>query len=102
MADLKKLVEIDPQNREARALMKEAQAGQKEDDKKSKGMFAKMCAGLGKGPIPEPGKSKPLAPDDDDFDDEEDMGDAEADAAPKEEETKKEETPAPMEIEGKA
>merc|ERR1712232_297380 len=101
MADLKKVIEVDPQNREARALMKEAQAGQKEDDKKSKGMFAKMCAGLGKGPIPEPGKSKPMAPDDDDdYEDEEDLPSAEAAegedkkgeaAAPMEEETKKEE-----------
>jgi len=68
MADLKKLVEIDPQNREARALMKEAQAGQKQDDKKSKGLFAKMCQGLGKGPIPPPGESKPdLADEDEDL-----------------------------------
>merc|ERR1711933_359189 len=106
ISDLKKLVEVDPQSREARSLMKEAQAGQKEEDKKSKGMFAKMCAGLGKGPIPEPGKSKPMAPDDDD-EDEEDLPSAEADAAeadaaPMEEEAKKEETVAPMEIEGKA
>merc|ERR1712136_295403 len=35
-----------------------AQAGQKEDDKMSKGLFANMCKALGKGPIPEPGKSK--------------------------------------------
>jgi len=72
MADLKKVVEIDPQNREARALMKEAQAGQKEDDKKSKGLFAKMCQGLGKGPIPPPGKSNPdndYADEDDDMED---------------------------------
>jgi len=73
MADLKKLVEIDPQNREARALMKEAQAGQKEDDKKSKGLFAKMCQGLGKGPIPPPGKSKlEFEDDDEDMDDDDD------------------------------
>merc|ERR1712232_29833 len=73
MADLKKVIEIDPQNREARALMKEAQAGQKEDDKKSKGLFAKMCQGLGKGPIPPPGKSKPEFEDEDE--DMEDEGD---------------------------
>jgi FK506-binding protein 4/5 len=70
MADLKKVVELDPQNREARTLMKEAQAGQKEEDKKSKGLFAKMCQGLGKGPIPEPGKAKSFVPEDDDDDEE--------------------------------
>lgn len=46
--DLKKLLEKDPQNREARALHKNALAGQKEDDLKSKGMFTKMVVGLGK------------------------------------------------------
>jgi len=56
--DLKKVIELDPQNKEARVLLKEANAGQKEDDKKSKGLFAKMCKGLGKGPIPEPYKDK--------------------------------------------
>lgn len=65
MADLKKLVEVDPQNREARSLMKEAQAGQKEEDKKSKGLFAKMCGGLGKGPIRPPGKDESFVPEDD-------------------------------------
>lgn len=49
MNDLKKLVAVDPQNKEARALYKEAQAGQKEEDKKSKGLFANMCKALGKG-----------------------------------------------------
>lgn len=78
MADLKKVIEVDPQNREARALMKEAQAGQKEDDKKSKGLFAKMCQGLGKGPIPPPGKSKPEFEDEDeDMEDEGDDADQE-------------------------
>merc|ERR1711997_993843 len=56
IADLKKLIGIDQNNKEARALFKEAQAGQKEEDKKSKGLFANM----GKGPIPEPGKTAPI------------------------------------------
>jgi len=68
MRDLKKVIELDPQNREARALLKEANAGQKEDDKKSKGLFAKMCQGLGKGPIPEPKKDAAM----DDFGDADD------------------------------
>eukprot|EP00411_Alexandrium_monilatum_P011778 CAMPEP_0175323062 /NCGR_PEP_ID=MMETSP0093-20121207/72790_1 /TAXON_ID=311494 /ORGANISM="Alexandrium monilatum, Strain CCMP3105" /LENGTH=555 /DNA_ID=CAMNT_0016619957 /DNA_START=49 /DNA_END=1712 /DNA_ORIENTATION=+ len=38
LADLKRIIEVDPQNREARTLLKEAQAGQKEEDKKSKGL----------------------------------------------------------------
>merc|ERR1712039_66489 len=68
--DCKKVVELDPPNKEARALLKQAQAGQKEEDKKAKGLFANMCKALGKGPIPEPGKSAPLG----DFsDDEEDV-----------------------------
>lgn len=74
MSDLKKCIEIDPQNKAARALYKEAQAGQKEEDKKSKGLFAKMCAGLGKGPIPPPGKDKSMAEDDEDMDGDEDEG----------------------------
>merc|ERR1712039_1002603 len=58
--DCKKVVELDPPNKEARALLKQAQAGQKEEDKKAKGLFANMCKALGKGPIPEPGKSAPI------------------------------------------
>merc|ERR1712232_441923 len=98
MADLKKVIEVDPQNREARSLMKEAQAGQKEEDKKSKGMFAKMCAGLGKGPIPEPGKSKSMAPDDYDFEDEEELPAAET-ADNENKKAKKEEEAIPMDEE---
>lgn len=41
--DVKKILELEPNNREARALAKNAQAGQKEEDKKSKGLFGKMC-----------------------------------------------------------
>merc|ERR1712048_1527376 len=48
MRDLKKVIEIDPQNKEARNLYKQAQVGQKEEDKKSKGLFTKMCSGLGR------------------------------------------------------
>merc|ERR1711920_1000806 len=73
--DCKSVVEFDPQNREARTLLKDAQAGQKEVDKQAKGLFANMCKALGKGPIPEPGKAK--VPDDCSDGDEEDepMGD---------------------------
>merc|ERR1719510_895073 len=59
IADLKKLITAEPSNKEARALLKQAQAGQ-EEDKKSKGLFANMCKALGKGPIPEPGRAAPI------------------------------------------
>lgn len=42
IVDLRKTIELDPPNKAARALLKEAQANQKEEDDKSKGMFAKM------------------------------------------------------------
>ena len=42
--DCKKVVELDAQNRDARLLLKKAQDGQKEEDKKSKGLFATMRA----------------------------------------------------------
>ena len=68
--DCKRVIEIDSQNKDARALRRQAQVGQKEEDKKSKGLFANMCKALGKGPIPEPGKSKaPEYDSDDDGDD---------------------------------
>merc|ERR1712048_1500074 len=73
MTDLKKVINLDPQNKAARALLKDAQAGQKEEDKKSKGLFANMCMALGKGPIPEPYKAKKDMDMDDDMDDEEDV-----------------------------
>jgi len=73
--DCKRLIELEPQNREVRALLKQAQAGQKEEDKKSKGLFANMCKALGKGPIPEPGKAPhKYGPLDEDMDGDEDDG----------------------------
>merc|ERR1712129_444702 len=75
MNGLKKVIELDPKNKEARALYMQAQAGQKEEDKKSKGLFAKMCAGLGKGPIPPPGQDKSKVSEEDDDDDDEAMED---------------------------
>jgi hypothetical protein len=48
-------------------LLKQAQAGQKEEDKKAKGLFANMCKALGKGRIPEPCKADKIG----DFSDEE-------------------------------
>merc|ERR1712061_142148 len=45
---VRKIIELDPQSHEARKLLKDAQAGQKEEDKKAIGLFTKMCQGLGK------------------------------------------------------
>jgi len=75
--DCKKVVELDASNRDARSLIKQAQAGQKEEDKISKGLFANMCKALGKGPIPEPFVAKKSAEDDmgDDEDDDDDDDD---------------------------
>merc|ERR1711972_260036 len=64
--DCKKVVELDPPNKDARALLKQAQAGQKEDDKKAKGLFANMCKALGKGPNPEPHKDQSRFEEDED------------------------------------
>mmetsp|Transcript_28141 Transcript_28141/g.79900 ORF Transcript_28141/g.79900 Transcript_28141/m.79900 type:complete len:181 (+) Transcript_28141:940-1482(+) len=78
IGDCKNVVELDPQSREARALLKQALAAQKEEDKKAKGLFANMCKALGKGPIPPPGKDKPVG----NFsDDEEEAPAAEGEAA---------------------
>merc|ERR1712113_1382302 len=61
--DCKSIVEVDSQNRDARALLKQAVAGQKEVDKQAKELYQSMCKALGKGPIPEPGKTKPVESD---------------------------------------
>jgi len=60
IGDCKKVVELEAHNREVRDLFKQAQAAQKEEDKKAKGLFTNMCRAFGKGPIPAPGKSSPL------------------------------------------
>merc|ERR1712113_153588 len=49
--DLKRVLQLDQQNREARSLLKQATAGLKEEERP---MFLKMSEGFGKGPIPEP------------------------------------------------
>merc|ERR1719210_1300666 len=58
IGDCKKIITANPQNKEARALLKEASAGQKLCDKQAKGLFVNMCKALGKGPIPEPSQAK--------------------------------------------
>jgi len=87
--DLKKVLDAEPQNKDARALFKETQAAQKEEDKKSKGLFQNMCKALGKGPIPPPGKSKeedPMGGMDDEEDDDMDMPPPDMDMGEKSEE----------------
>jgi len=46
MSDIKRILEIDPQNKEARVLAKDAKAGQKKEDESAKGLFQKMCKGI--------------------------------------------------------
>lgn len=58
MQHVKKVLAMDEGNLDARRLLKQAQLAQKEEDKKSKSMFTKMCKGLGTGPIPEPGRDR--------------------------------------------
>merc|ERR1719473_47372 len=77
----KQVVDLDAQNKDARLLLKKAQAGQKEEDKKSKGLFANMCKALGKGPIPEPYKEKKKQDSSDDEEDDVPIGGDEKDAA---------------------
>lgn len=43
---MKKVLELEPLNKEARALAKEAQVGQKLEDQKSKGLFNKSLGGI--------------------------------------------------------
>merc|ERR1711920_791799 len=65
---LKMTIELDPQNRDARALLKQAQEAQKAVSKKEKGFFTNMAKGLGQGPIPMPGRGKVHYTDFDDMD----------------------------------
>ncbi|CAJ1356463.1 unnamed protein product, partial [Effrenium voratum] len=60
VAEVKKVLDLEPQNREARLLAQDAAKAQKEEDKKSRGLFGKMCQALGTGPIPEPYKDRRL------------------------------------------
>merc|ERR1719382_1993437 len=46
--DCRSAAEVDPQNREVRALLKQALEGQKEVNRQAKGMYANMVKGLGK------------------------------------------------------
>lgn len=57
--DCKRVLEVEPQSRDARALLKQALAQKKQDHKLSAGLFSDMCKALGKGPIPEPHRQEP-------------------------------------------
>jgi len=81
---LKRLIEIDSQNRDARGLLKRAHVAQKEEDKKSKSLFQNMCKALGRGPLPEPYKEKKADDDDDDCS----MSDGEAESKADDDESK--------------
>lgn len=81
VTDCKKVIQLDPNNKETRALLMQAREGQKQDDVEAKGLFANMCKALGKGPIPEPGKTENPADmdcgEDDEDEGEDDMEDEE-------------------------
>jgi len=57
-------MDLDPQNKEARVLLKQAQIHQKEVDKNSADTFANMCKALGKGSKAE---ANPGGADDDNY-----------------------------------
>lgn len=46
MTLLRKVLELDAQNKDARVILKQAQQGQKEEDRNVKGLYAKMCKGI--------------------------------------------------------
>lgn len=48
ISDCKKVLQLDEENRDAKVLLRQAVAAQKEADKKSKAVFASMCKALGK------------------------------------------------------
>jgi len=79
----KLVIEQDTQNKDARALLKKAQAGQKEEDKQAKGLFSNMCKALGKGKIPDPYKApKPTGEEWEDDEDDDDAPPAEPASEP--------------------
>jgi len=54
LADLNRVLELDEANSDAKGLMLRVKRARKEEDKKSKSMYAKMCGGLGKLGTPAP------------------------------------------------
>lgn len=55
--DLDRLLELDPTNAEAKALLPRCKKAQKDADKESQGTFGKMCQAFGS--LPEQDRSKP-------------------------------------------
>lgn len=81
MKDCKKLLEVEPENKEAKRLLAQAQRFQKEVDKKQKNMYAKMCNAFGSLTKDVPVTKAP-AEDEDAMDDEEEKGAEEEGAKP--------------------
>mmetsp|Transcript_145378 Transcript_145378/g.279022 ORF Transcript_145378/g.279022 Transcript_145378/m.279022 type:complete len:679 (-) Transcript_145378:39-2075(-) len=48
LRDLERVIELDPENTEAKSLVPQVRRAQKVADKETMGTYAKMCAGLGK------------------------------------------------------
>jgi len=61
LRDARRVLALEPQNREARLLLKQARAGQRAEDDNSKGLFARMCRGLSS-PVPASAKAAPDSP----------------------------------------
>merc|ERR1712032_693542 len=57
IASCRQVVEHDPENKEARGLLKRLMDDRKKEDAEDTGLFSKMCKGIGSGPIREPGKA---------------------------------------------
>merc|ERR1719235_1523604 len=57
ICDCKKAIDLEPENNDAKALLKQASTGQKSEDKKTKGFFSNMCKALGKGSAGEAAKT---------------------------------------------
>merc|ERR1712187_94521 len=75
MDDLKKVLETDSANAEAKRLLLEAKKGQKEADKQAKGMYSKMCTAFGTFKERPNKRSSPMDMGDEDGDDAEPMED---------------------------
>lgn len=81
MRDCKAILGQDKANADARRMIPQLKELQKAEDKKSQGMFANMCKGLGTFKTPPPQPAKKLVEDeeeDDDMEDDEAMPDAAA------------------------
>jgi len=82
MKDLRRILELDPKNGEARAFFLQVKKAQKGVDRTAQGTFAKMCRGLGKlGADSRTRAASADEPDPEEMDEDEPRGEGEAPAA---------------------